>query len=170
MVCMRFNIGGVIRGAEMNLFKFSKNQHGQLQVLREGNMLLSVKPKRCFPWGEQNRYISIRDMENNEVTLVQNLDDLDEDSRQAVGDALNETSFVFTIERIVDIETEFEIRVWHVITDQGEYHFQTKLDEWPMKLEQGQFIIKDVAGNLYSVADIDSLDERSRRFLWAYLD
>jgi len=154
----------------MGVFTFSKNQHGQLQALSENNPPLSVKPKRCFPWGELERYISIRDMQNNELVLVRHLNDLDDESRQAVDDALNETAFVFEIQRIVDIQTEFEIRSWQVITDQGEYCFQTKLDEWPMKLEQGQFIIKDVAGNLYSVSNMNNLDERSRRFLWAYLD
>ncbi|NOZ54850.1 MAG: DUF1854 domain-containing protein [Gammaproteobacteria bacterium] len=154
----------------MDSFKFLKNQSGHLQVLREGAVPLSVKPKRCFPWSELNHYVSIRDMKNNEVVLIRDLDDLDDESRQAVCEALNETAFVFQIERIVDIQVEFEIRFWQVITDQGEYCFQTKLDEWPIKLAQGQFIIKDVAGNLYSVANIDCLDDQSRQFLWAYLD
>ena len=69
-----------------------------------------------------------------------------------------------------EIEEEVEIRHWRVSTRQGERRFQTRLDDWPLELPGGGFLIRDVAGDLYRVADAASLDTRSRALLWAFVD
>ena len=57
--------------------------------------------------------------QGQEITLIKNLRSLDDESRTAVETALSESAFIMDIEKIISIETEYEIRNWQVITRQG---------------------------------------------------
>jgi hypothetical protein len=80
-----------------------------------------------------------------------------------------EAGFVLRIRRIVQVDEEVEIRTWQVVTEQGSRSFQTKLDDWPMEVPGGGIVIRDVSGDLYHVPDPEAMDERSRRWLWAFV-
>ncbi len=129
-----------------------------------------VTARRCFPWSAPGTHVSLRDHEEEEVALVDDVTALDPESREAAGKALAESSFVMEIVRIDSIEEEFEIRAWIVQTRQGPRRFQTRRDAWPRELPSGGHLIRDVAGDVYRVADLDALDERSRELLWALMD
>ena len=124
--------------------------NGELSVRTDGAST-AVHLRLCFPWSEPNRYVSLRDQNNNEVAMITELNELDERSRESLEQALAEGGFVFEIESVQSLETEFEIRNWKVTTSQGPCTFQTELDEWPRQLADGGLLIKDVAGNLYRV-------------------
>ena len=142
---------------------------GQLWAVSNGEER-AVRLHRCFPWSEPGRYISLRDTENEEFALVTSLDDLEPTSRSVLEDAIAEVGFVLEVERITQVEEEIEIRTWKVETRQGPRSFQTRLDDWPMDVPGGGILIRDVAGDLYHVADPDELDAQSRTWLWAFLD
>ena len=74
------------------------------------------------------------------------------------------------IERLESVEEEVEIRNWLVQTRQGPRRFQTRLDDWPRDLPGGGVLIRDLAGDLYLVADPHALDKHSRSLLWAFVD
>jgi hypothetical protein len=139
-----------------------------LHLVATDGTLTPVRARRCFPWSEPGTYVTVRNADEEEVALYENLDGLDADSRAAVERSLNDASFVLEITALVAVEEEFEIRNWNVETRHGPRTFQTKLDEWPHRMPDGAFIIRDVAGDLYRVADPKELDERSRRLLWAF--
>jgi len=130
-----------------------------------GGEEIPARAQRCFPWSARGRYVSIRDFKENEVLFVRDLEDLDQGSREALENALAEASFVLDIERILDVEEEFEIRQWKVVTRQGPRIFQTKCDEWPREMPDGSILIRDVAGDLYRVRAVDGLDAKSRGFM-----
>ena len=129
-----------------------------------------VTVRRCFPWSEPARFVSLRDDEEEEFALVADLADLDSASRSALEAALAEAGFVFVVTAIQDVEEEVEIRAWRVDTAQGPRRFQTRLDDWPRELPGGGILIRDVAGDLYHVPQPAALDRRSRQFLWAFVD
>lgn len=129
-----------------------------------------VRVHRCFPWSEPGCYLSLRDESNEEFAFVRTLDELDAGSRAALEEALVEAGFVLEVTRIADVDEEVEIRTWTVETRQGTRSFQTRLDDWPTEVPGGGIVIRDVAGDLYHVRDPDSMDERSRRWLWAFVD
>jgi hypothetical protein len=52
----------------------------------------------------------------------------------------------------------------------GNRSFQTHLDDWPRVLPGGGLLIRDVAGDLYRLADPKRLDKKSRALLWAFVD
>jgi hypothetical protein len=130
----------------------------------------AVTVRRCFPWSEPARYVSLRDPDDEEFALVADLADLDPASRSALEAALAEAGFVFVVTAIRDVEEEVEIRAWRVETAQGPRRFQTRLDDWPRELPGGGILIRDVAGDLYHVPEPKALDRKSRQLLWAFVD
>jgi hypothetical protein len=149
--------------------RIERTTSGQLVATRGGRGV-HVHVCRCFPWSEPSRFVSLRDSDEEEIALVPDLDQLDPDSRGALEVALVEAGFVLQIEAIDDIEEEIEIRCWRVRTRQGERAFQTPRDEWPREVPGGGLLIRDVAGDLFHIADPNGLDRESQRHLWAFVD
>lgn len=136
----------------------------------QGSESRAVWVQRCFPWSQPGRYVSLRDDDENEMALVTDPADLDEKSRAALESALLSAGFVFEVTGVLEIEEEVEIRHWRVVTSQGERSFQTRLDDWPLELPGGGLLIRDVAGDLYRLADPGALERKSRELLWAFVD
>ena len=145
--------------------------HGDSRLVAVlGERTVAVKLRQCFPWTEPTRHISLRDSEDKEVALVEDPASLDDESRQALELALAEAGFVLEVTRVLDIDEEIEIRQWKVETKQGLRSFQTHLDDWPRVLPSGGLLIRDVAGDLYRLADPSTMDKKSRALLWAFVD
>jgi hypothetical protein len=142
---------------------------GQLWATRHGTVR-AVSVRRCFPWSEPGRLVSLRDAEDEEFALVADPAALDRDSRRALEEALIEAGFVLRVTRVLEIEEEVEIRRWRVETAQGPRRFVTRLDDWPRALPAGGLLIRDVAGDLYHLADPSQMDRESRELLWAFVD
>ncbi len=153
---------------QMTSLKVEYRPDGRLWASHNGSES-AVRVNRCFPWSEPDGYVSLRDDDENEVALIVELTDLDADSRAAVEKALIETGFVMEIVNIYSLEEDFEIRSWKVQTAQGERKFQTRLDDWPISLPGGGILIRDVAGDLFYIHDTESLDEQSRKLIWAFV-
>lgn len=154
---------------EQGQLKLEKRADGQLWASMDGSQR-AVRVHRCFPWSEPGRFLSLRDNDNEEFVLVATLDDLESESRRVLERAIVEAGFVLEVTRIHDIDEEVEIRTWKVETRQGPRSFQTKLDDWPTEVPGGGIVIRDVSGDLYYVADPSGLDEKSRSWLWAFVD
>jgi len=148
--------------------KIEWHADGQLWASQNGKDV-AVQVSRCFPWSAPNQYVSLRDSDNKEVALIDHLTELDSLSRTAIEKALAEAGFVFVIDNVVAIQADFEIRTWEVITCQGPRKFQTKLDDWPLALPGGGLLIRDVAGDLFFIDDVDKMDGKSQKLLWAFI-
>ncbi|HEX6316260.1 MAG TPA: DUF1854 domain-containing protein [Gemmatimonadaceae bacterium] len=149
----------------------SLRNHGDGRLLAViGERKVPVKLRQCFPWSEPHRHVSLRDADDKEVALIDEPASLDAESRQALEQALAEAGFVLEVTRVTNIEEEIEIRQWSVETKQGQRSFQTHLDDWPRMLPGGGLLIRDVAGDLYRLADPSTLDKKSRALLWAFVD
>ena len=142
---------------------------GRLLVMIDG-VLVSVRLRQCFPWSQPTQHLSLRNDEDREVAIVDDPGQLEPESRQALEHALAEAGFVLEVTRVLDIEEEVEIRQWTVETQQGRRLFQTHLDDWPRVLPNGGLLIRDVAGDLYRLADPPGMDKHSRELLWAFVD
>jgi hypothetical protein len=153
-----------------NTMRLRRREDGRL-LLRRGESDLPVELRRCFPWTDPDRFFSLRDDEEREVAMIESAEQLgDDESRAVLAQAARETGFVFRITAIESIATEFEIRVWSVQTEQGPRTFQTALDEWPRDVPGGGLLIRDVAGDLFHIANPDALDALSQKKLWAFVD
>jgi hypothetical protein len=130
----------------------------------------AVSVRRCFPWSEPLRHLSLRDTDEEEFALVTDPAELDARSRAALETALAVAGFVFEVTHVLEIEEEVEIRRWRVETRQGPRTFQTRLDDWPRTLPHGGLLIRDLAGDLYHLGKLERLDRKSRELLWAFVD
>lgn len=138
-------------------------------VAKLGTETKPVVVRRCFPWSEPGKYISLRDEDQHEVALVKDVADLTPASRRALELAMAEAGFVFEVTKVKEVEEEVEIRHWQVETRQGTRSFQTRLDDWPRALPGGGFLIRDVAGDLYRLPEASVMDKKSRELLWAFV-
>jgi len=135
-----------------------------------GETAIPVRLRQCFPWSEPHRHLSLRDDEDREVALIDDPALLAPASRRALEQALAAAGFVLDVVRIHSIEEDVEIRHWTVETTSGRRAFQTHLDDWPRVLPGGELLIRDVAGDLYRLADPKGMDRKSRELLWAFVD
>jgi hypothetical protein len=142
---------------------------GRLLLLVEREWV-PVRLRLCFPWSEPSRYVSLRNDEDDEIAFVESPGVLAPSSRHALHQALAEAGFVLDVVRMIEVREEVEIRNWVVETVQGRRTFQTHLDDWPRTLPSGGLLIRDVAGDLYRIAEPDALDPKSRQILWAFVD
>jgi hypothetical protein len=138
--------------------------------LRDGARELPVRPVRCFPWTAPDEHVSLRDEEEDEVGYVTTPEELDAGSREALVQALEDAGLVLRVTRIEEIEEDYEIRCWKVHTRQGPRAFQTRLETWPRPVPGGGLLVEDVAGDLFWIPELDGLDLKSRKLLWAYVD
>jgi hypothetical protein len=151
-------------------FRLRRDDDGTVWFQRGDEKEIRVNLHLCFPWSAPGRYLSLRDENKNELALVEDPAMLDDASSAALKALADDTRFVFTINEIESADPDFELRVWKVTTKEGKRRFQTKLDDWPRPLPDGSLLIRDIAGDLYRVADPESLDPKSRRILWAFMD
>ena len=157
------------RSAPEEELRLERRADGQLWVCGRGSEK-PVRVQRCFPWSQPTAYLSLRDVDDEEVALISEPARLDATSRRVLEEALVEAGFVLEVTSIVDVEEEVEIRTWKVETRQGPRTFQTKLDDWPHEVPGGGVVIRDVAGDLYHVAQPAEMDARSKKWLWAFVD
>jgi hypothetical protein len=149
--------------------RLERRADGLLWASKDG-VERAVTVRRCFPWSEPLRHLSLRDEQDQEVALIRHPAELDEPSRRVLEDAVREAGFAFTITRVLEVEEEVELRHWRVETRQGKRSFQTRLDDWPRSLPGGGFLIRDVGGDLYRLENPSALDKKSRELLWSFVD
>ena len=155
-----------VDGAELLL----RNEgDGRLMIIVAGESV-AVRLRQCFPWSEPRRHLSLRDDDEREVALVDDPATLNPASRCALEQALAMAGFVLDVTHVLAIDEEVEIRQWTVETVHGRRSFQTHLDDWPRVLPGGGLLIRDVAGDLYRLADPSQMDRTSRDLLWAFVD
>src|SRR5205807_8500565 len=72
---------------------------GRLWAVR-GDTERAVWVRRCFPWSEPARFVSLRDDEEREFALVGDPTDLAPASRRVLEEAMVAAGFVFEIIRV----------------------------------------------------------------------
>ena len=150
-----------VLGRRAAVLSLEQRSDGRLWAIR-GDEERAVWVRRCFPWSEPGRYLSLRDSDEEEFALVRDPAELDAASRAALETALAVAGFVFEITRVLEIEEEVEIRRWRVETRQGPRSFQTRLDDWPRTLPHGGLLIRDVTGDLYHLGRPAALSTAAR--------
>lgn len=144
-----------------------RNPRGGLSALLPGSdePVENVRVARCFPWSRPERYVSFRNPEGEELVLVEELDALDEATRALVHEELAAQEFLPRITAIESVDDQFDVMVWQVQTDRGPIALQVKEQEEVRQLDDGRVLVRDHAGGLFVVPDIDALDLCSRRLL-----
>src|ERR1051326_6088488 len=87
--------------------RLTRGADGRLLATR-GDVERAVWVRRCFPWSEPARFVSLRDDDQQEFALVRDPADLDAASRRGLEGALVPAGFVFQIAGVAAIGEEGE--------------------------------------------------------------
>ena len=134
--------------------------------LYTGEKFTMLEPHRLFPVSGLMHYISLLDEEGNEQFIIRNIDNLLPESKQALLDCLNERYMIPKITKLIKRTEKFEIWMWTVETDRGEYTFEIINSYQSIKiLYDGRILIKDGNDNRYEIPDLYALDKRSIKLI-----
>ncbi|MEC7277506.1 MAG: DUF1854 domain-containing protein [Bdellovibrionota bacterium] len=144
-------------------------QENGILCLKYGEREVEVFLKQCFPWTTPGRFLSLRDKDDNEVCLIEDLEQINNEARALLKEELAFSQFVLNIINVKNIEEDVELRRFQVETSQGLRVFQTKLEDWPEVLENGTILIEDLAGDLFRITNWRELDSHSQKELSPYV-
>jgi hypothetical protein len=148
---------------------------GKVKLFRAGDALrmtiegdkscLRVVPMRSFPISIRNRYISLRDMDGNELGMIRNPDELDSNSQKLLEEELRKRYFTPVIRKIRSLRDKFGIVEWEVETDRGTKTFLTRSLHDSLKETETGYMITDMENNRYEIPGYSDLDSRSAALL-----
>lgn len=148
---------------ELKLFYCPKDR---LRLTVSDRSYLTVKPAWASPLSHPNRYLALLNGKGEEITMIDDLSQLDGDSRAAIEHELHRRYLTATVKRIESAKVEFGATYWHVDTDRGERDFVTQsLQENVQWLGERHLLLIDVDGNRFDIPDVASLDEKSRKIV-----
>lgn len=133
----------------------------------DGRVLEDLEPRKLFPYTLPTRYIALLSSDENEQALVNDLNELDEASREAIELCFEDYYMIPEILEVLHIEDKSSFR-WVVRTERGKVDFHIRNRQSDIKDADGQLFIRDSNDNRYH-ADLSKLDEKSLRRIAAYI-
>jgi hypothetical protein len=142
----------------------------------DGTFYPRVTLRRSFPLSANNTHILVRVPEveldrGTEIGIVQDVDELEQESREAVLRELRLHYFVPVIQRIPEIREEFGFLYWTVETDRGkkEFTMRDSIIGQVRQVSKGRWLIIDINQTRYEVHNFEALDTHSQELLQRYL-
>lgn len=128
-----------------------------------------VAPVRAFPIGDPDHWVSVCDHRGHEITVIENVADLDTASRQVLEDELSSREFIPVIQRVYNVSSLSEPCEWDVETDRGRNRFVLNSEDDVRRINPHRAFIVDTYGIRYLIRDSRELDAASRKFVEWYL-
>jgi len=147
--------------------RFSETPGGFVRLtIGEGETYPRVALYRAFPFSYPDQYISVRDMDGNEIGMIKDLRAFDEATVRLLERELERRYFTPVIRRIESVKEEFGYWYWTVETDAGPRRFTVReVQHNVVRLSPEHVLIIDLDGNRYEIPDTGQLDPKSRRYL-----
>ena len=131
---------------------------------------LRVRVYCSFPLSHPNEYISLCDAKDHELGLIEDLRQLDRESRAIAEEEIERRYFLPEITAVRRLEGHWGLYDWEVATDRGSRTFHVRgRSESVVQMPPPRVIVTDVLGNRYHVADYTRLDPRSMALLYKVL-
>jgi hypothetical protein len=127
-----------------------------------------VLPVRLFPLTDPSHWVALIGGDGGELACIENPDELAEEERQVLLEALAYRDFVPVIELIETIRRAAHGYDWQVVTDRGRVRFTVENDESIQPLGGGGIVIVDRNNTRYLIPRCSAMDARSRQKLERY--
>jgi len=134
-----------------------------------GRQHVGVESVRGFPVSSPRHGVSLLAADGNELTWIESLDALPENTRTLLEEELPRREFMPQLQRVVRVSGVSEPTEWDVETDRGLTRFILNSEDDIRRLGEGRAILVDAHGIRYLIPRLDSLDPFSRRVLERYL-
>lgn len=159
----------ILKSNKVNSLKYIDEENGEEQI---------VYAKSLFPLSNPLKHIVLENDKGDEVYLLNDISGLESSLLKLLENVIRFSTYRIEINKIKNVLEKNEIRQWHVevrnIEDNShiitERKFITRIDEWPQKISNTKYIIKDVYEDLYMIPDINKLDKNSLEILWTFCD
>jgi len=149
---------------------FYKNKGDFLGLKFEGNDYSRVSLFRAFPLSHLNKYISVRDRENEEIGIIKDIKEFSAEVCNLLLMELGRRYFLPIIISINSIKEEFGYSYWDVLTDVGTKRFTIKKDNNSFApVKENRILVIDVDGNRYEISDYTKLNAKSYRLIEQFL-
>ena len=138
--------------------------------LYDGRCFDRLEARRLFPLTGLWQYITLLDSEGEEVAVIRDVENLMEESRQAIHQVLEEYYRIPVILRVTSVDDQFGQLRWGVETDHGPYSLDIRNRHADIKsLYDNRVLVKDANDNRYEIPDLTQLDKASLRRISPYL-
>lgn len=146
--------------------RFSRSERGSLILELDGAEYADLKIRRAFPLEAADRYIGVFAAEDQELGLIEDPQQLDDQSRQALLDELGKIYFHPRVLAFNNLYEEFGVLRGQIDTTSGPRQLEIRGYRTNVRiLSGGRAIIEDVDGNRYLIPDWQELPQRTREIL-----
>jgi len=158
----------------MNEIKYITSEQGEFYKNTGGFLGLKIGEKgyprvslvRSFPYTHLHNFISIRDKENNEIGIIEDILTFPENIIELFNEELNRRYFLPIIKNIYSVKEEYGYSYWNVLTDLGNKKFTIRRDNYSfINVKDNRVMVIDVDGNRYEISDYEELDSKSYRLI-----
>jgi len=123
----------------------------------------AVEAYCAFPLSYPDKYIVLRDPQDNELGIIETLATLKPELHDAIGEHLERRYFLPQILKINKMTERFGSAIWDLETDRGRIVISTRqLNEAVRELGPSRFLVIDVDGNRYEIKELRDLPPESQ--------
>jgi len=126
---------------------------------------IRVRPVQASPMAYPNQYIALLDSKNEEVAFIEDMNDLDEVSKQVIEEEMARRYLKALVEKIYSIQMEFGVAYWDVMTDRGRREFVIRGHDNTFWVTETRLLLTDVDGNRFEIIDYTKLDADSVKLI-----
>lgn len=153
----------LLKGREV---KIGKDEDGKLQLeIKGGERYDDIQVRRTFPYSYKDKYILLKDKEGREIGILEDMAELEEESRRLLQEELEKVYYIPYIRKVINIDYRMRTPVWTVETDRGVITFELARRSDAKFIRQNHLVIKDSAGAKYEILDYTRLDVRSQELI-----
>jgi hypothetical protein len=134
-----------------------------LDVQIDGDWHQNVRLLRAFPLSAPLENISVRDEDNKEYGLIEDVSALEVSSQSLVKEELDRRYFTPQITQIIALKNDSSMWWFDVETTRGRSNFYVR--NWrdsAYELTPGRWQIMSVDGGRYEIVNLDDLDDKSQ--------
>lgn len=148
---------------------FSINKSGFLSADINGTQYKRVTLSRALPLTEPGRYISVFDMENKELGIIESVEAFSAEQQKIINSELSSRYFCPIVTDITSIKEKMGHFYFDVLIGEFKKSFAVKDISKSIRQVGTAVDLTDIDGNRYRIADFDSINKKSRRRLEPYL-
>ena len=149
-------------------FIFQRTEGGfiSLRIKEKDQFYERVNFYRAFPISKPDEYISVRDIDKNEIGVIRNMAALSDEQRGIVEEDLKRRYFSPEIIGIHTVKDEYGYVYMDISTSAGERSITVPNGSNNfVRLSEERLILIDIDGNRFSIIDYTKLDDKSVKLL-----
>ena len=142
---------------------FARTKGGFVSMEYGDKSYARVAVHRCFPHSDPNRYISIREPENDgkEIGLIEDLTAMPKDVQEMLQEQMNLRYFAPKILKVHDVKSEYGYSYWDVTTDRGRCRFTARMGSGSVySIGKNRYLVNDLDGNRFDIPDLYALSAK----------